>query len=138
MRQDLEALITPLEQEKHLRRRGALYSSFAIVSLCALLITTLSIATMDQAPIGAGIFFAVGFGAIGFQIGKLARWRDPVPQHWPILAVECRLSRDGRARLTDMLLKGAISCDEAIDWGRAERVRMIDDLRERAICRQRG
>jgi hypothetical protein len=138
MRQDLEALTIPLEIEKKMRQRRVLRSFSTFASVVLLLFAVISIELIERSRLEAGLFLVVGLILVGLRIRRSARWREPVPDHWPILAVECRLSRDGRSALTGMLLGGPISCDDAIEWGRRERDRLIDDLRERALCREMG
>lgn len=134
MRNDLDRLLRPLEQAKHARRRSAVRSRYALGSLALLATTAFLIFEQMHAIAAALILFFAGLAAVAFQLGRLARMPDPVPPEWLILAVECRLSREGRAALTPLLMTGTPTCDEALAWGRAERERILDDLREGALC----
>jgi hypothetical protein len=127
MRQDLEILLRPIERAKHDRRRAIVRSRFGVASLAVVLLTAALILLDGDRPLVALLFVACGLGAIAFQFHRLARIADPVPPEWLFLAVEARLSRQGRAELTPMLLQRHVSCDEALAWGRAERDRPLDD-----------
>lgn len=134
MRNDLDCLLRSLEQAKHARRRSAVRSRYAIGSLVLLTATALLIVQQMHEIAAALSLFLGGLLVVAIQLARLARMPEPVPAEWLILAVECRLSRAGREALTPLLMAGQISCDTALAWGRAERDRMLDDLREGALC----
>ena len=126
MRKDLELLLRPLEQAKHQRRRAALRSRFAAASLFMLFATSALVVHDGGQPVAAIALLLLGIAIIRYQLGRLARMPDPIPPEWLHLAVEARLSREGREALTQMLLAPATSCDTALDWARAELYRPLD------------
>lgn len=136
MRKDLEALLLPLEAEKHARRRAALKSRHTGLS-AGLLIAAVALAYEETRLLGACLIVLVfGLVAIGRTLSRLSRITDPVSTPWLMLAVECRLSCAGREALTPLLLAKTVSGDDALAWARAERERMVDNLREAAVSRE--
>jgi hypothetical protein len=120
MRRDFDSLMRPLESAKHQSRRAALRSRFTLGSIALLIAAVSLIVHMGGHSVAAVALFTVGVAVIAFRIGRLAHMHHTVAPEWLILAVECRLSAEGRAALTPMLLASSVSCEDALDWGHAE------------------